>query len=263
MSYQPIWKAQHGAEIESRANLVKVNFPQDWKNTNTEGAPGREMYIRRVAWACRDLSITEGGAIYKVGCNWKRGVVGQLSLDALALVNPSGAADKTGGKAGLELIDIIESHGTTAARVGWNDVTQVTIDSGNGGGYIQATDPDTTSLPGTGSGGGGTVIKPRDKFAPEFSQVNTFYRAQEGLQRVGGMVSGVDASVFEVMRKVAAGEITDLLTIQNAAKQVLNVTCDEAAMIQWGWDLANGKTPEQCEAEIRTSGEWKAKHPNG
>lgn len=262
-SYNAIWQ-QKERDILAVAEQVKNKFPQDWANTNNPTATGREMYIRRVAWGCIGITLAgPNGEVYKIGLNWKRGVVGDLSLDVLACVNPSGAVDKTGGKPGLELVDIIGSHGAPNASLGWNDVTVATINSGNGGGFIQPTDPDTTSLPGTPGTPPATPLKARSQFDPEFKRINGFYAAPEGLQRVGGMVAGVDASVFEVMRKIANGEITDSVTIKNAAQQVLGVQCDVQAMIQWGYDLMAGATPEQIEAAIRGSDEWKAKHPNG
>lgn len=263
MSYQAMWEVKKN-DILTIAQHVRDQHPQDWANTNNEHATGRDMYIRRVAWACKDITLPgPNGQVYKLGNNWKRGKVGDLSLDALAFVNHTGAVDKTGGKPGLELVDIIVSHGTAGASLGWGDVTQATIDSGNGGGFIVPTDPDTTSLPGTPGTPPASSLKARSQFDPEFKRVNNFYAAPEGLQRVGGMVSGVDASVFEVMRKIANGEITDSTTIQNAARQVLGVQCDVQAMIQWGYDLMAGATPEQIENQIRQSDEWKAKHPNG
>lgn len=101
----------------------------------------------------------------------------------------------------------------------------------------------------------------REQFAKDFSALNDFYAAPEGLQRVGGMVAGVDASVFETMRKIVSGEVDDLLIIKNAAAQVLNVVCDEAAMIQWGYDLMSGVPLSQIIESIKQSGEYKAKHP--
>lgn len=103
----------------------------------------------------------------------------------------------------------------------------------------------------------------QDQFAAAFGEINRFYAAPEGLQRVGGMVAGVDASVFEVMRQVAAGQITDTDTIRNAAAQMLNVTCDVQSMIAWGYQIVKGSTVAEIEKAIKGSDEWKAKHPNG
>lgn len=101
----------------------------------------------------------------------------------------------------------------------------------------------------------------REQFAKDFAAVNAFYAAQEGLQRVGGMVSRVDASVFETFRKIVDGSVDDLLTIRNAARQVLLLTCDVEAMAAWGYDLANGAKVEDILAAIKGSDEYKSKHP--
>lgn len=185
MSYASIWQGKK-AEILAAAKHTRTQHPGDWNNTNTEGAPGREMFVRRVAWACRGITVPNpNGEPFTVGLNWKRGVVGQLSLDALALVNPSGARDKTGAgnltKPGLELVDFIVAHGIPSASIGddWNDVTQVSIDTGAHGGYITPTDPDTTSLPG--SGGGGT--QPPVFAFPSYGELgdDAFFRSQIGV----------------------------------------------------------------------------------
>jgi hypothetical protein len=78
------------------------------------------------------------------------------------------------------------------------------------------------------------ALKPRDQFYAEFQQVNDFYIAPEGLQRIGGMVK------------------TD-----NQGRTV----CDSEAMGAWGYDLMTGKTVEQVKTSIRHSGEWQSKHP--
>ena len=105
------------------------------------------------------------------------------------------------------------------------------------------------------------ILKPREQFYGEFQAVNAFYAADDGLQRVGGMVAGVDASVFNVLRRIASGEITDAATIQHACAAVLLLKCDDQAMAAWCYDLLAGNTVEACRAEIRHSGEWQAKHP--
>jgi hypothetical protein len=103
-------------------------------------------------------------------------------------------------------------------------------------------------------------LKSRDQFAREFTQVNDFYAAQNGLQRVGGMVSGVDASVFSVLKRVVDGTIIDRTTIRNACEAVLKLQCDVQSMNQWGYDLLAGAKVEDVIAQITTSDEWQAKH---
>lgn len=75
------------------------------------------------------------------------------------------------------------------------------------------------------------TLKNRDQFFAEFVQLNDFYSSEEGLQRPGGMV--IDGG------------------------------CDVVAVRQWAYDLMAGATVAQVKANIRTSDEWKAKHPEG
>lgn len=106
-------------------------------------------------------------------------------------------------------------------------------------------------------------IKSREQFRKDFEEVNTFYASMEGLQRIGGMVAGVDASVFHVFLRLSNDEALDDLAIRNAAKAVLNVRCDVQSMIQWGYDLMTGASALEVIKRIRDSEEWKSKHPAG
>jgi len=74
-------------------------------------------------------------------------------------------------------------------------------------------------------------MKPRDQFYREFQDVNAFYQADEGLKRPGGMMLN-DPS-----------------------------RCDVEAMGAWGYDLAAGKTVNDCKNAIVRSDEWATKHP--
>ena len=73
------------------------------------------------------------------------------------------------------------------------------------------------------------MLKPQAQFAAEFTQVNAFYAASEGLQRPGGMVR--------------------------------DGACDVEAIIAWGYGLMAGMSVPQVLAQIRRSDEWKTKHP--
>lgn len=143
MAYTPKWTgSEQAAEILKIAELVKVQYPADWKLAHT-GQPGTDNFIQRVAWACRDLLNPDGALGVgtparkgTVGNNWKRGQTGTYSGDVLALPNPSGCSDSARQFAGLELIDIIVGAGGPSPSISWNDVTQATIDGGVGGGWV-------------------------------------------------------------------------------------------------------------------------------
>ena len=147
MSYAAIWTpSPQRDEILKIAELVKQQYPADWAIAHS-GQPGTDNFIQRVAWACRDVVNPEGALGVgtparkgTVGNNWKRGQTGVYSGDVLALPNPSGASDSARQFAGLELIDIIEGAGGPSPKLGWNDVTQVTMDSNVGGGWVAPHD---------------------------------------------------------------------------------------------------------------------------
>lgn len=75
-------------------------------------------------------------------------------------------------------------------------------------------------------------MKSRAQWADEFSRVNAFYAADDGLRRPGGMVIDRDGVP----------------------------TADVAAMQQWGYDLLTQPLADVL-ARIRQSDEWRAKHP--
>ena len=166
--------------------------------------------------------------------------------------------DKVVDRVDGKIYDLVESGGSTAAKAGFG-FTGHFLEPG----MKLVTPPkyDGSDSPIPQPKPPAPAMKSRDQFGAEFSRINSFYGSRDGLQRVGGMVGNVDASVFKVLREIAAGTVTDLLTIQNAAQQVLGVQCDVDAMKAWGYDLMAGATPEAIEKQIRQSGEWRAKHP--
>lgn len=250
MAYKSEWVAQRD-RILGIANQVKDANPDAWNALKIHGTPDRR-YINLVSAALIAAGIPGG-------VNQKRGHQGD-SIDALALPNASGAKDAMGVYPGVEIIDIVggaEGGPDSTPRLTWGDVTQVTIDKGEVGGWKAGSG---SSQPAPVPQPQPPARKPRPQFASEFGQVNAFYAAQEGLQRVGGMVAGVDASVFSVLRGVAEGSITDLTAIQNACRDVLKLQCDVPSMIAWGYDLMNGAKVEDVIKQIRNSDEWKAKH---
>jgi len=61
------------------------------------------------------------------GYNWKRGRVGDASLDVIAYHSGAGPSE---GSTQVYIIDIIGGHCGSSPRPSWNDVTQVTRDAG-------------------------------------------------------------------------------------------------------------------------------------
>lgn len=77
------------------------------------------------------------------------------------------------------------------------------------------------------------ALKPRQRFFDELAELNAFYASADGLQRPGGMV--IDRNGVP--------------------------TADVEALGAWGYNLMAGATVDECKAQIRTSAEWKSKHP--
>lgn len=193
----------------------------------------------------------------QVGRNGKRGDPRVLSKDVICWRGEGPNYDPTNGNAPVTILDFIASHEAPNAHI-----TQFAPDPNGPGAWVQ---PQTLEQIDAGRSPGPApapvpALKSRDQFAAEFVSVNAFYSSREGLQRVGGMVAGVDASVFAVLRGVADGSVLDYLAIRNACSQVLSLQCDAQSMIAWGYALMVGATPEQVIAQIRQSDEWKAKH---
>ncbi len=230
---------------------LTTRFSAAWKKAQAPHDDGE--FNARV---CAVLHYEKG--MTQVGRNGKRGDPKVLSKDVICWKGEGNNYDPTNGNAPITIIDFILSHEQSDAHIG-----QITPDPNGPGAWVKpltlaqidaGAPPSPVPVPVP-------ALKPRETFAAEFAQVNAFYGAPEGLQRVGGMVSGVDASVFAVLRGVAEGSITDLTTIRNACAQVLGLQCDAQSMIAWGYDLMAGAAVAQCIKQIRQSDEWKTKHP--
>jgi hypothetical protein len=70
-------------EIISVLTQVRNAFPRAWSRAHHHGDPERYDFI---ILACRALYQRSGGTI---GCNWRRAVVGDLSMDGLSVENPA------------------------------------------------------------------------------------------------------------------------------------------------------------------------------
>lgn len=150
MSYQSKWEAKKN-EILACAEKVKRENPAAWEEVKVPGQPSR-TFIGLVAAECqRTVSAT-------IGCNLKRGGP-DVSLDVLAMPNETGAADKTGTFAGLELIDIVAGAEGPNPSIVWGDATQKTIDAGVPGGWLKAP----TSQPGPSP----TPVQPYPSESPD------------------------------------------------------------------------------------------------
>lgn len=137
MSYQSTWDA-HQHDILAAAHRIKALYPDAWEEVKVPGQKSRR-FISLVAAECQRLISPD------IGCNLKRGGP-DVSLDVLAMPNPSGARDATGTYPGLELRDIIaDAEGGPLGKlpsIVWGDATQKTIDAGVPGGWIK-----TAALP--------------------------------------------------------------------------------------------------------------------
>lgn len=136
--YHPTWVARR-QEILDIANDVKLANPEAWNELKVPHQESRR-FINLVSIALLEAGIPGG-------VNLKRGGP-QQSIDALALPNDTGASDSTGTYAGIEIIDIVNGAEGPNPSLTWNDVTQITIDSGNGGGWKAGSlDGDTPGAP--------------------------------------------------------------------------------------------------------------------
>lgn len=220
MAYQSKWDARRG-DILKIAEQVKIDRPDAWEELKVHGQKSRK-YINLVSMACILAGIP-------AGVNLKRGGP-QESIDALALPNDSGAPDSTGKYLGVEIIDIVGGAEGPTPSLTWGDVTQITIDTGNKGGWkagsLAASAPPTQPSP---------TLKLREQFYWELGQVNGFYASPAGLNRPGGMVK------FDEHGRAIA---------------------DVEALGAWGFDLMLGATVQECIKRIRQSEEWRGKHPN-
>ena len=140
MAYQPLWASKRQAILDV-AERIKSQHPAAWAEVKVPGQSSR-TFISLVAAECqRTISA-------QIGCNLKRGGP-DVSLDVLAMPNPTGARDASGKFPGLELIDIIagaeggSSH--PEPTIIWLDQTVKTIDAGVPGGWVQSGG--TTPLP--------------------------------------------------------------------------------------------------------------------
>jgi hypothetical protein len=248
------WRASHPEAAEA--------FPIEMQQVIDEGYAARlaagdtraaSLFARLVAFRMNSQGRTDKpGWLKKGGGNNVDG----YSVDAIVLnANPNDL---------FNVIDLVRAAEAPSASPQWNGpLPRRTIDVWDA--PRQLSTADLTYLKPVGPGPPPPPppppLKSRAQFATEFSTVNAFYGNQAGLQRVGGMVSGVDASVFAILRKKADGESIDDLAVRNACRAVLQLQCDVQSMIQWGYDLMAGNTDAQVIKAIRQSDEWKAKHP--
>lgn len=233
-----------------RVEDLKNRNPEAWKNAHT-GNANTEDFVRQLA---AELHAEDP----KWGLVGKRGNPADISDDALCYFGEGVGHDPTHNNTPITVVDFIAAAGSAAARPAWQVFTDPVTDAGPAAWVAPGS---ATPVPGPMPTPAPSPKVSREQFAKDFAAVNAFYAAQEGLQRVGGMVSHVDASVFETFRKIVDGSVDDLLTIRNAARQVLLLTCDVEAMAAWGYDLANGAKVEDILAAIKGSDEYKSKHP--
>lgn len=129
MRYESRWLARKG-DILAVAERVKVMHPDAWNELKIPGQKSRR-WINLV-------SIELIAAGIPGGVNLKRGGPEQ-SIDVIALPNDTGCGDSTDTYNGLEIIDLVSGAEGPNPALGWNDVTQITIDSGTRGGWKQGS----------------------------------------------------------------------------------------------------------------------------
>jgi len=221
MSYQSQWDDRK-QDILDAATRVKDQNPGAWEEVKVPGQKSRR-FISLVAAECQSRVSVD------IGCNLKRGGP-DVSLDVLAMPNPSGCRDATGTYPGLELRDIIGNAERADANISWGDATQATIDSGNPGGWIKtgivAPPAPAAQPPG------------REEALNELNWLDAYYASPEGLQRPQGLslngkpdFEGIAAWFIEIyQRERMAGK-------SPAGARIAYVT------------------------QIRQSAEWLARHP--
>jgi hypothetical protein len=140
MAYQPLWTSKSQAILDV-AERIKAQHPAAWEEVKVPGQKSRS-FISLVAAECQKTISAE------IGCNLKRGGP-DVSLDVLALPNPTGARDASGKFPGLELIDIINGAEGPNPSLVWGDATQKTIDAGVPGGWVQPVGTTQQPVPGS------------------------------------------------------------------------------------------------------------------
>jgi len=199
MSYQSQWDDRK-QDILDAANRVKDQNPGAWEEVKVPGQPSRR-FISLVAAECqRTVSV-------EVGCNAKRGGP-EVSLDVLAMPNPSGCRDATGTYPGLELRDIIGGAEGPNPSIIWGDATQATIDSGNPGGWIKTV---TTPGPPPSS----CVFPPQNETFDFGTALNAKYKTDRHAPLIGTDNEGV---ALYVNLKGMAVWLQDYLRLRTAGK---------------------------------------------
>lgn len=141
MPYQSIWN--HKRDIfEQVLEEQRAAHPHAWQaahNPQRGDKRQREEYCQRVCARLREFGIP-------AGMNGKRGNPNDLSEDIIALprTDRDGAPDTSGRFPSIEIRDVIASagpdrDGNQGGRPYFGDVTQATLDKGEGGCYVEPT----------------------------------------------------------------------------------------------------------------------------
>lgn len=200
---------------------LKAKHPQAWKDAHT-GNAHTEDFVRLVAAYLHELDPN-------VGLNGKRGNPRDISDDALNILDPLDGPGRTPDGKRCWVVDFIRNAGAPNAEVIWNPFDDPMASSGAN--VPPGAEPTPIPIPAPAP-----RLKPRQQFYDELREVNAFYKADDGLQRHGGMV---------------------------LPDQQGRMVADVEALGAWGYDLMLGASVDDCKAKIRTSGEWKIKHGVG
>jgi len=152
--YTPIWSVRRN-DIMAIARDVARAEPGAWEEVNVPGQRSRRfinLVVDTLQKRLGDREIAPGVVLRaaEVGCNGKRGNVNDLSIDVIALPNPSGARDASGTFKGLELYDIIvatEGGPGSTPSIACTDVTQATITGGVSGAWVKPVVKDSVPRP--------------------------------------------------------------------------------------------------------------------
>lgn len=202
---------------------AQAKYADAWAHAHVEGDPRRLEFIKLLA---KDLHIKDP----KVNCNGKRSNPNELSADAINILCLStDSAGRTPDGRPCVVVDVIGGAGGPNPTPAWTVYN--TLVEGSGAPVNPNSIPAPVPVPAAQPPG-------RDEALNELNWLDAYYMAPEGLQRPEGL-SLQGAPDFE-------GIAAWYLDVYQRARMA-------------------GKSKEDARAayvkEIRSSAEWRAKHP--
>lgn len=204
--YQPRLVGAVREDILTVARKIAAQHPDAFAEVKVPGQRSRR-FIALVARECQRVVHPE------IGCNLKRGGPA-VSIDVLAFPNSTGCRDASYKFQGLELVDIGAGFEGPNASIGWNDVTQATIDADVSGGWISPDDVDMGADSNAGNTGNVPASRalefpPRDLVGAFFHALNQKYKGAGRGDRGDGLYvdnEGLFVWVSEFLRRYATGD---------------------------------------------------------